>query len=82
MDILKIEIMKMLYEGRPTIPEMSNYIDKAFATVHKMLWELIKAGLVDPPRAKGAARDYHISPAGIAYLKENKYISNNTGEQT
>lgn len=74
MDILKIEIMKMLYSGRPTIPEMAKQIDKAFATVHKLLKELVQAGMVDPPRAKGAARDYHITAFGIKYLRENKYI--------
>lgn len=74
MEIMKIEIMKMLYEGRPTIPEMAAHIGKAFATVHKLLQELIRAGMVDPPRVKGAARDYHITALGIKYLQENKYV--------
>lgn len=75
MDILKIEIMKMLYEGRPTIPEMAGFINKAYATVHKLLQELVQAGMVDRPRVKGAARDYHITALGTNYLKENKYIT-------
>lgn len=74
MDIEKVSIMKMLYEGNPSIPEMSEVIEKAYATVHKHLGELVDKGLVSPPRYKGAARDYHITEAGVVYMKQNGYI--------
>ena len=77
MDIEKIEILRMLHNGRPTIPEMGNYIGKANATVHKLLQELVAAGLVTPPRFRGAARDYHISRAGFDYLVSNGYVKEN-----
>jgi predicted transcriptional regulator len=74
MNITKIEILRMLYKGRPTIPEMSERVSKAYATVHKSLQELVEVGMVQPPRFKGAARDYRITEDGIKYLKTNKYI--------
>lgn len=81
MNIEKIEILKMLYDGRPTIPEMSERIGKAYATVHKLLQEMVVAGLVRPPRQKGAARDYRITLRGIGYLIENGYIKPITQEK-
>jgi predicted transcriptional regulator len=74
MDIEKVTIMKMLYEGNPSIPEMSEKVGKAYATVHKHLGELVEKQLVSPPRQKGAARDYHITEKGYEYLKANGYI--------
>ena len=74
MNIEKVTMLKMLYEGRPTIPEMSEQIGKAYATVHKALQEMVAAGLVSPPRYKGAARDYYITNKGYEYLKENGYV--------
>lgn len=74
MNIEKITIMKMLYEGNPSIPEMSEKVSKAYATVHKHLRELVDQGLVSPPRQKGAARDYHITKEGLEYLKANGYV--------
>lgn len=74
MDIEKVTIMKMLIEGNPSIPEMSKEINKAYATVHKHLGELVDKGLVSPPRYKGAARDYHITKSGENYLRQNGYI--------
>ena len=74
MNIVKIELLRMLFQGRPTIPEMSDRTGKAYATVHKMLQELVASGMALPPRFKGAARDYRISEDGIKYLKLNKYI--------
>ncbi|MGC9385016.1 MAG: winged helix-turn-helix domain-containing protein [Kosmotogaceae bacterium] len=71
MDIEKVVILKMLYEGNPSIPEMSEGVDKAYATVHKHLRELVDKELVSPPRTKGAARDYHITDKGYEYLKAN-----------
>ena len=74
MEITKITIMMMLFEGRPSIPEMSERVNKAFATVHKDLQELVRKGLVKPPRFKGAARDYYVTPKGREYLRVNGYI--------
>ncbi len=74
MNIVKIEMLRMLFNGRPTIPEMSEKTGKAYATVHKLLQELVATGMVQPPRFKGAARDYRITEDGIKYLKANKYI--------
>jgi DNA-binding IclR family transcriptional regulator len=74
MNLDKIEILKQLYEGRPTIPEMAKVIGKSYATVHKLLRELVVAGLVSPPRVKQAARDYHATKEGAQYLRENGYI--------
>ena len=79
MEIEKVLIMRMLYKGNPSIPEMSEEIKKAYATVHKHLGELVDRGLVSPPRYKGAARDYHITNAGAKYLLKNGYIE---GENT
>lgn len=74
MDIEKIKMLKMLYDGRPSIPEMSEEIGKSYATVHKNLQELVDKKLVAPPRYKGAARDYHITMEGIEYLRQNGYL--------
>ena len=74
MNIEKIEVLRMLYHKRPTIPEMSDKVGKAYATIHKILQELVAAGLVEPPRRKGAARDYRITGEGIEYLRLNRYI--------
>ena len=75
MNIEKITILKMLHEGRPTIPEIANVIKKANSTVHGLLQELVDIGYVSPPRKRGAARDYRITIKGLSYLKQNKYIS-------
>lgn len=74
MDVVKVIILKMLYEGNPSIPEMSEKVGKAYATVHKHLQELVEGGLASPPRSKGAARDYHITDKGYKYLKVNGFL--------
>lgn len=71
MHIEKAIILKMLYEGNPSIPEMSKEVNKAYATVHKYLRELVDQNLASPPRSKGAARDYDITEEGLEYLKAN-----------
>lgn len=74
MRVEKIVILKLLSNGRPTIPEMAEEVGKANATVHKMLQELVEIGLVRAPRHKGAARDYRITSDGQKYLEQNGYI--------
>lgn len=70
-----VEILKMFHDKiNPSTTELAEATGLSLSTVHGILLELEREGMIEPPRAPNVPRDRRITEKGETYLQVSGFI--------